>query len=71
MVGEKSYTGRPPFYKISDPSKKIIKMVSNTKSRYFKGEIGDYIGLLSIGDVLRATLIEQDRQIKALNKIAS
>jgi CBS domain-containing protein len=32
---------------------------------------GDYIGLLSIGDVLRATLIEQDRQIKELNKIAS
>jgi len=32
---------------------------------------GDYIGLLSIGDVLRASLIEQDRQIKSLNKIAS
>jgi CBS domain-containing protein len=32
---------------------------------------GVYIGLLSIGDVLRATLIEQDRQIKSLNKIAS
>lgn len=32
---------------------------------------GDYIGLLSIGDVLRASLIEQDRQIKALNTIAS
>ncbi|MBW2711538.1 MAG: hypothetical protein JRC58_06540 [Deltaproteobacteria bacterium] len=32
---------------------------------------GDYIGLLSIGDVLRATLIDQDRQIKELNKIAS
>jgi len=32
---------------------------------------GDYIGLLSIGDVLRATLIEQDRQIKELGKIAS
>lgn len=32
---------------------------------------GDYIGLLSIGDVLRASLIEQDRQIKELNKIAS
>jgi CBS domain-containing protein len=31
---------------------------------------GIYIGLLSIGDVLRATLIEQDRQIKSLNKIA-
>ena len=32
---------------------------------------GIYIGLLSIGDVLRASLIEQDRQIKSLNKIAS
>ncbi|MBU0661778.1 CBS domain-containing protein [Patescibacteria group bacterium] len=32
---------------------------------------GDYIGLLSIGDVLRASLMEQDRQIKVLNKIAS
>lgn len=32
---------------------------------------GDYIGLLSIGDVLRASLIEQDRQIKKLNKITS
>jgi len=31
---------------------------------------GDDIGLLSIGDVLRATLIEQDRHIKSLNKIA-
>jgi signal-transduction protein with cAMP-binding, CBS, and nucleotidyltransferase domain len=32
---------------------------------------GVYIGLLSIGDVLRASLIEQDREIKSLNKIAS
>jgi len=32
---------------------------------------GDYIGLLSIGDVIRASLIEQDRQIKELNKVAS
>ena len=32
---------------------------------------GIYIGLLSIGDILRASLIEQDRQIKSLNKIAS
>ncbi|HAY39267.1 MAG TPA: hypothetical protein DCY53_07925 [Desulfobacteraceae bacterium] len=31
---------------------------------------GVYIGLLSIGDVLRASLVEQDRQIKSLNKIA-
>ena len=32
---------------------------------------GDYIGLLSIGDVLRASLIEQNNQIKELNAIAS
>jgi len=32
---------------------------------------GQYIGLLSIGDVLRASLIEQDHQIKKLNAIAS
>ncbi|MFO7557160.1 MAG: CBS domain-containing protein [Desulfobacterales bacterium] len=32
---------------------------------------GIYIGLLSIGDVLRASLIEQDHQIKSLNKIES
>lgn len=30
-----------------------------------------YIGLLSIGDVLRASLLEKDRQIKKLNTIAS
>ncbi len=32
---------------------------------------GQYIGLLSIGDILRASLIEQDHQIKELNAIAS
>ncbi|MEJ2155139.1 MAG: CBS domain-containing protein [Desulfobacteraceae bacterium] len=32
---------------------------------------GRQIGLLSIGDVLRASLLEQDRQIKELNEIAS
>jgi signal-transduction protein with cAMP-binding, CBS, and nucleotidyltransferase domain len=32
---------------------------------------GEYIGLLSIGDVLRASLIEQNNQIKELNAIAS
>ncbi|MBT8339908.1 MAG: CBS domain-containing protein [Desulfatitalea sp.] len=30
-----------------------------------------YIGLLSIGDVLRASLLEKDKQIKKLNTIAS
>jgi len=32
---------------------------------------GRYIGLLSIGDVLRASLMEQDLQIKELNAMAS
>lgn len=32
---------------------------------------GEYIGLLSIGDVLRASLIEKDSQIKKLNAMAS
>ena len=32
---------------------------------------GRQIGLLSIGDVLRSSLLDQDRQIKELNAIAS
>ncbi len=32
---------------------------------------GRQIGMLSIGDVLRASLLEQDKQIKELNAIAS
>ena len=32
---------------------------------------GQYIGLLSIGDVLRASLLEKDRRIRELNTIAS
>lgn len=32
---------------------------------------GRQMGLLSIGDVMRASLLDQDRQIKELNKIAS
>jgi len=31
----------------------------------------DHVGLLSIGDVFRVSLIEKDRQLKSLNKIAS
>jgi CBS domain-containing protein len=30
-----------------------------------------YLGLLSIGDVLRASLLEKDREIRELNQIAS
>jgi signal-transduction protein with cAMP-binding, CBS, and nucleotidyltransferase domain len=32
---------------------------------------GNYTGLLSIGDVLRASLLEKDLEIRELNKIAS
>ena len=32
---------------------------------------GEFIGLLSIGDVLRASLLEQDRKIRELNSMAS
>ena len=32
---------------------------------------GKYIGLLSIGDVLRASLLAKDKQIRELNSIAS
>jgi signal-transduction protein with cAMP-binding, CBS, and nucleotidyltransferase domain len=32
---------------------------------------GRQIGMISIGDVLRASLLEQDQQIKALNAVAS
>jgi CBS domain-containing protein len=32
---------------------------------------GEYIGLLSIGDVLRASLLSKDEKIKELNSIAS
>ncbi len=32
---------------------------------------GEYIGLLSIGDVIRANLLEKDRKFKELNSFAS
>jgi signal-transduction protein with cAMP-binding, CBS, and nucleotidyltransferase domain len=32
---------------------------------------GEYIGLLSIGDILRANMLEQDQKIKELNAVAS
>ena len=31
----------------------------------------DYVGLLSMGDVMRALLLEKDKEIKTLNKMAS
>jgi hypothetical protein len=32
---------------------------------------GKYIGLLSSGDVIRAGLLERDRELKKLNKLVS
>ena len=32
---------------------------------------GEFIGMVSIGDVLRANLLEKDRKIKELNSLAS
>jgi hypothetical protein len=32
---------------------------------------GHYIGVISIGDVLRASLLEKDRQFKKVNALAS
>jgi len=61
------------LYKISNDTSilKINEMFLGLFIRHILVEKdGIYIGLLSIGDVLRATLIEQDRQIKSLNKIA-
>jgi CBS domain-containing protein len=34
-------------------------------------EAEDYVGLLSMGDVMRAILLEKDKEIKRLNKMAS
>ena len=62
------------LYKISNDTSilKIDEMFLGLFIRHILVEKdGTYIGLLSIGDVLRATLIEQDRQIKSLNKIAN
>jgi len=56
----------------STPILKINEMFLGLFIRHILVEKnGNHIGLLSIGDVLRASLIEQDRQIKSLNKIAS
>jgi CBS domain-containing protein len=32
---------------------------------------GEYIGLLSVGDVIKASLIEKDQELKALNSMVS
>jgi CBS domain-containing protein len=55
----------------STPLLKIKEMFLGLFIRHILVEKeGEYIGLLSIGDVLRASLMEQDRQIKELNAIA-
>ena len=71
LIGDHMTTG---LHKISNDTSilKINEMFLGLFIRHILVEKdGIYIGVLSIGDVLRASLIEQDRQIKSLNKIAS
>ena len=54
------------------PVPKLQEMYLGLYTRYVLIEKdGRFIGLLSIGDVLRATLLEKDREIKGLNAMAS
>ena len=51
---------------------KLQDMMLGLFTRYILIEKnGVYIGLISIGDVLRTVLLEKDEEIKSLNKIAS
>ena len=71
LIGDHMTTG---LHKISNDTSilRINEMFLGLFIRHILVEKdGIYIGVLSIGDVLRASLIEQDRQIKSLNKIAS
>ena len=71
LIGDHMTTG---LHKISNDTSilKINEMFLGLFIRHILVEKdGIYIGVLSIGDVLRASLIEQDRHIKSLNKIAS
>jgi len=70
LIGDHMTTG---LHKISNDTSilKINEMFLGLFIRHILVEKdGIYIGVLSIGDVLRASLIEQDRHIKSLNKIA-
>lgn len=54
------------------PLIKLQEMYLGLYTRYVLIEKdGRHVGLLSIGDVLRASLVQKDRQIKDLNAMAS
>lgn len=54
------------------PIPKLQEMYLGLYTRYVMIEKeGRYIGLLSIGDVLRANLLEKDRELKNLNTLVS
>ena len=54
------------------PLIKLQEMYLGLYTRYVLIEKeGRHVGLLSIGDVLRASLVQKDRQIKELNAMAS
>jgi len=70
LIGDHMTTG---LHKISNDTS-ILKINETFLGLFIRHILvekdGIYIGVLSIGDVLRASLIEQDRHIKSLNKIA-
>jgi CBS domain-containing protein len=54
------------------PIPKLQEMYLGLYTRYVMIEKeGHYIGLLSIGDVLRADLLEKDRELRTLNQLVS
>jgi CBS domain-containing protein len=64
----------PTFHKASydTPIPKLQEMYLGLYTRYVMIEKeGRFVGLLSIGDVLRASLLEKDRELKNLNELVS
>lgn len=54
------------------PIPKLQEMYLGLYTRYVMIEKdGRFVGLLSIGDVLRANLLEKDRELKKLNQLVS
>jgi len=57
---------------VMTPIPRLQEMYLGLYTRYVMIEKdGQYVGLLSIGDVLRANLLAKDREIKDLNALAS
>ena len=64
----------PTFHRASydTPIPKLQEMYLGLYTRYVMIEKeGRFVGLLSIGDVLRASLLEKDRELKNLNELVS